>query len=119
MDYSSQLSEFALYFYQDFGDSPGDTIENNIYSFFSSPRYTDGKALASQVAEFEKIVFSPSGRGSSWRNLGGSMWVEGLEDRRVWEALKILAQECPSHESVLSQVQKFENCLHELLILAK
>jgi hypothetical protein len=74
MDKSSQLEWFVCYFHQDFRGSDFDILENNIYSFFSSPDYADSKKFIEEINTFKKIAFSADGCGSSWLKLGGCIW---------------------------------------------
>jgi hypothetical protein len=111
----NQLEEFACYFHQDFGDGDFDTLENNIYSFFSSPSYTDGKKFIEQINSFKKIAFSTNGRGSSWLKLGGFVWIKDLNHPQTWEALEILANDYPDCQAVLIDRGKFEGRVNQLL----
>ncbi len=114
---NSQLSEFAIFFHQDFGDSSirDDSVENNVLSFFSSLRYQNGQEFITQINEFTKVLFSPSGRGSSWRDLGAGKWVKELDNPQVWGALKTLATEFPNYQSVRAKEEEFEQRVRELL----
>jgi hypothetical protein len=111
----SQLAEFAIFFHQDFGESPDESLENNIFGFFYSPDYTNGQEFIAQINEFAKIVFSPSGRGSSWGDLGAGKWIKELNNPQVWEALKVLATEFPHHDAVRSKQAEFKQRVRELL----
>jgi hypothetical protein len=116
---NTQLGEFARYFHQDFGEGSLDTLENNISSFFSAPCYVNGGELIEQIETFEKVIFSPSGRGSSWRDLGGFMWIKELDDPKTWEIIKNLAKDYQNHRVVLDNRDKFDAYLHRLLSLAQ
>jgi hypothetical protein len=115
MDKSSQLESFACYFHQDFGGSDFDTLENNIYSFFSSPDYADGKKFIEEINTFKKIALSADGRGSSWLKLGGFVWIKELNYPQTWEALEILATDYPDCQAVLEDRGKFEGRVNQLL----
>jgi hypothetical protein len=115
MSKHSQLEVFASYFHQDFGDSPQDTLENNITSFFSSSEYVDGQLFTEQIVALEKIIFSANGRGSAWRDLGGFMWIKDLEKPKTWEIIKNLAQDFHNHQAVLSKRDEFDARVHRLL----
>jgi hypothetical protein len=115
MDKNSQLGEFACYFHQDFGEGSFDTLENSISSFFSSRSYVNGGELIEQIDAFEKIIFSPIGRGSTWRDLGAGMWIKELGDPRTWEIIKGLAKDYPNSQVVLSKRDEFDDRLHRLL----
>jgi hypothetical protein len=115
MNKNTQLGEFACYFHQDFGEGSFDTLENNISSFFSSPSFVNGGELMEQIDTFEKIVFSPNGRGSAWRDLGGAMWIKELGDPRTWEVIKNLAKDYQNSQIVLSKRDEFDDRLHRLL----
>jgi alpha-amylase/alpha-mannosidase (GH57 family) len=111
----SQLGHFAIFFHQDFGESPGESLENNIFGFFYSPDYVSGQEFINQIDDFTKVLFSPSGRGSSWGDLGAGKWVKELNNPQVWESLKVLATEFPDHNSVTPKVEEFKRRVSELL----
>jgi hypothetical protein len=111
----SQLSEFAIFFHQDFGESPDESLENNIFSFFYSPDYINGQEFIAQINEFTKVLFSPNGRGSSWGDLGAGKWIKELNNPQVWEALKVLATEFPHHDYVRPKHEEFKQRVRELL----
>ena len=115
MSKSSQLGNFASFFHQDFGDSPEDTLESNITSFFSSLNYLNGQELIEQVNTFEKKIFAPGGRGSSWGDIGGFMWIKELENPKSWEVIKSLAKDYPDYKAVRSDRDEFDNLVHRLL----
>jgi alpha-amylase/alpha-mannosidase (GH57 family) len=110
-----QLSQFAIFFHQDFGESPDESLENNIFGFFYSPDYVNGEEFINQINEFTKVLFSPSGRGSSWGDLGAGKWVKELNNPQVWDALKVLATEFPDHNSVSPSIERFKHRVRELL----
>jgi hypothetical protein len=114
---SSQLSEFAVFFHQDFGSSAirEDSVENNIVSFFASLSYENGEEFIAQVATFEKVLFSTEGRGSSWEDLGAGKWVKELNNPQVWQAVRVLATEFPDCKSVRAKREAFEERVRELL----
>jgi hypothetical protein len=111
----SQLGEFAIFFHQDFGDNPDESLENNIFSFFYSSDYINGGEFIDQINEFTKILFSSSGRGSSWGDLGAGKWVKELNDPQVWETLKVLATEFPHHDFVRHKQDEFRQRVREIL----
>ena len=115
MSNSNQLRQFAGYFHQDFGDSPGDSLQDNILGFFISPYYLDGQSFIEQIDKFTKIALSPSGRGSSWRDLGGGRWSRELENPLTWDAIKTLAQEFPDNNCALGQQDEFNKLMNKLL----
>jgi hypothetical protein len=119
MKKNSQLGVFASFFHQDFGDSPQDTLENNITSFFSSPEYVNGQAFTKQIEALEKIIFSAHGRGAAWKDLGGFMWMKELEKPETWEIIKSLAQDFHNHQVVLGKRDEFDAHVHRLLASIK
>jgi hypothetical protein len=115
MNKLSQLAEFALFFHQDFGESPDDSLKNNVISFFSSPDYQSGAEFISQVNDFTKVAFSVNGRGSLWGDLGAGRWIKELENPQVWEALKNIAERFPGNKEVLSGRNEFIQLVEKLI----
>jgi hypothetical protein len=115
MHRNGQIGAFASYFHQDFGDTPGDILESNITSFFASVDYVNGQEMIEQINAFEKKILAPSGRGSSWLDIGGYMWSRELENPKTWEVLKELAKDYPDGNHVRSNRDEFDSRVHRLL----